>query len=61
MASPGQPTAGLGYMFYVILRIISHGAGERSTRNRKYGKVVLPTTLSFVASMMVILILILSH
>jgi uncharacterized membrane-anchored protein len=57
LANPGHPTVGVGYVFYVILRIISYLTGQDRTRNRKYGKIVLPMVFSFVVFIIIIILL----
>jgi hypothetical protein len=61
LASPGHPSAGMGYLFYAILRIISYISRNERTRDRKYGKIVLPMVLTFVVFIMATIIIILSH
>ena len=61
MASPGHPSIGLGYLFYVLLRTISYISGENRTRKRKYGKLILPAVLSFMISIMIILIILILY
>jgi hypothetical protein len=61
LPNPGYPSTGMGYLFYVILRIISYIVGESKTRDKKYGKIALPMVLSFIAFIMVTLIILLSR
>lgn len=61
LAGLGHPSAGMGYIFYVILRIISYIKGDDKTRDRKYGRIFLPIVLSFVVFIMATLIIIFSR
>jgi hypothetical protein len=54
------PSVGIAYLFYVILRVISYIIGEGRTRDRKYGKIILPTVLSVVVFIMATLIILIS-
>jgi len=61
LANPGHPSIGLGYLFYIILRVISYISSEKITRQKKFGRIILPSVLAFMITLLIILIVIILY